>query len=149
MSFIFNDHQQLSLFDSLTFLSERKQKMLESSWAHQFSQEIFVNINEMLFAPLYSSSTNSRPNAPINVIVGAMMLAEFNGISEDEMIETMEFDFRYQYALHTTSFEKQPISDRTFSRFRERVSAYELVTGIDLVHECMVSLSDHICKSWT
>ena len=146
MSFILNDHQQLSLFDSLTFLSERKQKMLESSWAHQFSQEIFVNINEMLFAPLYSSSTNSRPNAPINVIVGAMMLAEFNGISEDEMIETMEFDFRYQYALHTTSFEKQPISDRTFSRFRERVSAYELVTGIDLVHECMVSLSDHICK---
>ena len=136
MSFILNDHQQLSLFDSLTFLSERKQKMLESSWAHQFSQEIFVNINEMLFAPLYSSSTNSRPNAPINVIVGAMMLAEFNGISEDEMIETMEFDFRYQYALHTTSFEKQPISDRTFSRFRERVSAYELVTGIDLVsHE--------------
>ncbi|SDB60319.1 hypothetical protein SAMN02910263_03170, partial [Butyrivibrio sp. INlla16] len=59
MSFILNDHQQLSLFDSLTFLSERKQKMLESSWAHQFSQEIFVNINEMLFAPLYSSSTNS------------------------------------------------------------------------------------------
>ena len=101
----------MSLFDSLTFLPERKQKMLENSWAHQFSQEIFVNINEMIFAPLYSSNTNSRPNTPINVLVGAMMLSEFNGLTEDEMIETMEFDFRYQYALHTTSFEKQPISD--------------------------------------
>ncbi len=52
MSFVLNDHQQMSLFDSLTFLSERKQRMLENSWAHHFSQEIFVNINEMMFAPL-------------------------------------------------------------------------------------------------
>jgi len=27
------------------------------------------------------------------------------------------FDIRYQYALRTTSFEEQPLSDRTLSRF--------------------------------
>lgn len=144
MSFVTNEYQQLSLFDSLGFLSERKQRILDKSWAEAFSEHIFSHIDEMIFAPLYSEKTNSRPNAPINVIVGALILKEFNGLSDDEILEECECDFRYQYALHTTSFENQPISDRTFSRFRERNAAYELVTGIDLIHTCMVSLAEDI-----
>lgn len=146
MSFKTNEYQQLSLFDSLGFLSERKQRILDKSWAKPFSDHIFSNIDEMIFAPLYSEKANSRPNAPVNVIVGALILKEFNGLSDDEMFEECECDFRYQYALHTTSFENQPISDRTFSRFRERNAAYELVTGIDLIHTCMVKLAEDIRK---
>ena len=67
---------------------------------------------------------------------------EFNGLSDDELIEECEFDFRYQYALHTNSFKDQPLSNRTFSRFRERNAAYELVTGRDLIHECTVLAAD-------
>ena len=100
----------------------------------------------MMFAPLYSDKKNSRPNAPINVIVGVLILKELNGLTDDESLEECEFDFRYQYALHTTSYEKQPISDRTFSRFREGNAAYELVTGKDLIHDCMVSLAENIRK---
>ena len=100
----------------------------------------------MMFAPLYSDKKNSRPNAPINVIVGALILKELNGLTDDEILEECEFDFRYQYALHTTSYEKQPISDRTFSHFHERNAAYELVTGKDLIHDCMVSLAENIRK---
>lgn len=146
MSFVLNGTQQISLFDSLAFLSERKQRMLDKSWAKYFSDHIFSNINEMIFAPLYSEKTNSRPNAPINVIVGALILKELTGLTDDEIIEECEFDFRFQYALHTTSFENQPISDRTFSRFRERNAAYELTTGIDLIHTCIVSLAEEIRK---
>jgi len=144
MSFVRNSCQQFSLFDSLGFLSERKQRMLEKSWAKAFSDHIFVNIDEMIFAPLYSEKTNSRPNAPINVIVGALLLKEFTGLTDDEIREECEFDLRFQYALHTTSFEVQPLSDRTFSRFRERTAAYQLTTGKDLIHDCMVSLAEHI-----
>ena len=99
-----------------------------------------------MFAPLYSDKKNSRPNAPVNVIVGALILKELNGLTDDEIIEECEFDFRYQYALHTTSYENQPLSDRTFSRFRERNAAYELVTGKDLIHDCMVSLAESLRK---
>ena len=144
MSFVPNDHQQLSLFDSLGFLSQRKRRMLENSWAETFSSHIFTHIDEHIFAPLYSEKTNSRPNAPINVIVGALILKEFTGMTDDEIRESCEFDFRFQYALHTTSFEEQPISDRTFSRFRECCEAYELTTGEDLIHQCIVSLSEEI-----
>lgn len=146
MSFVLNNYQQISLFDSLGFLSERKQKILNKSWAKPFSDHIFSNIDEMMFAPLYSDKKNSRPNAPVNVIVGALILKELNGLTDDEIIEECEFDFRYQYALHTTSYENQPLSDRTFSRFRERNAAYELATGKDLIHDCITSLSESIRK---
>lgn len=51
------------------------------------------------------------------------------------------FDIRYQYALHTTSFEEQPLNDRTLGRFRARCNAYEELTGIDLIHDCIIRLS--------
>ena len=146
MSFVLNDSQQLSLFDSLGFMRERKLRILERSWAKPFSDHIFTKIDESIFAPLFSASTNSRPNAPINVIVGALILKELTGMSDDEVMDACELDLRFQYALHTTSFEVQPISDRTFSRFRTRCAAYELTTGIDLIHDCIVKLSDDIRK---
>ena len=79
--------------------------MLERSWAQAFSDHIFTRINEHIFAPLYSEKTNSRPNAPINVVVGALILKDFTNLTDEEITESCEFDFRYQYALHTTSFE--------------------------------------------
>ena len=67
--------------------SKRKQKILEKSWEKPFSDIIFSNIDEMIFAPLYSDKRNSRPNAPVNVIVGALILKELNGLTDDEIIE--------------------------------------------------------------
>ena len=142
MSFVPNSYQQISLFDKLAFLSQRKQRMLEKSWAQAFSNHIFTRINEHIFAPLYSEKMNSRPNAPINVLVGALILKDFTNLTDKELTEACEFDFRYQYALHTTSFEDQPVSERTLSRFRSRLAAYELTTGEDLLHQCFIEMAD-------
>ena len=83
---------QISLFDKLAFLSRRKQQMLEKSWAQTFSDHIFTRINEHIFAPLYSEKTNSRPNAPINVVVGALILKDFSGFNDEE-ITAKDYDF--------------------------------------------------------
>ena len=144
MSFVPNSAQQISLFDKLAFLSKRKQKMIEKSWAQAFSDYIFTRINEHLFAPLSSEKTNSRPNAPINVVVGALILKDFTNLTDEEITEACEFDFRYQYALHTTSFEDQPVSERSLSRFRSRLAAYELTTGEELLHQCFVEMAESI-----
>jgi hypothetical protein len=146
MSFVLNSSQQISLFDKLAFLSRRKQQMLEKSWAQAFSDHIFTRINEHIFAPLYSEKTNSRPNAPVNVVVGALILKDFTNLTDEGITEACEFDFRYQYALHTTSFEDQPVSERSLSRFRSRLAAYELTTGEDLLHKCFVEMADDMCK---
>ena len=146
MSFVPNSYQQISLFDKLAFLSRRKQQLLEKSWAHAFSTHIFTRINEHIFAPLYSEKMNSRPNAPINVLVSALILKDYTGLTDEEITEACEFDFRYQYALHTTCFEDQPVSERTLSRFRSRLAAYELTTGEDLLHQCFVEMADGLRK---
>lgn len=145
MAFFSNDNQQLTLDDSTFNLSEREKKFLEKSWAKPFADKIFPAIREEDFSVLYSNKA-SRPNTPVNVIVGALILKEVLGLTDDEMVQSLMFDIRFQYALHTTSFEEQPLSDRTLSRFRARNLAYETETGIDLIHNCITSLSREISE---
>lgn len=145
MAFVANDSQQLSLYDSTFSLTEREKKFLEKSWAKVFAEKIFPAIREEDFAVLYSNKA-SRPNTPVNVIIGALILKEVLGVTDDEMVEGLMFDLRYQYALHTTSFEEQPLSDRTLSRFRARCLAYETETGIDLIHGCITGLAREIAE---
>lgn len=147
MAFILNpsEQQQLSLFDYYENLTEREKKFLEKSWAKYFSDYIFPKIYEKLYAALYSGKY-SRPNTPVNVQVGALLIKELANLSDDELDSSLMFDIRFQYALHTTSFIDQPLSDRTLGRFRARCNAYEEETGIDLLHDTICSLSDEMAK---
>ena len=75
MSFVKNDNQQLTLLDSTFNLTEREKRMLEKSWAKTFADKVFPAIDENIFSVLYSEKA-SRPNTPVNVIVGALILKE-------------------------------------------------------------------------
>lgn len=75
MSYRANQCQQLSIFDRSLHLTERERKCLENSWAKVFSDEIFPAIDEERFRVLYSDNA-SRPNTPVNVIVGALIIKE-------------------------------------------------------------------------
>lgn len=145
MSFKTNSYQQLSFTDSFGCLTSREQKALERSWAKVFAEDIFPFIDEEPFRVLYSAGA-SRPNTPVNVCIGALIIKEIFGISDDEIVENLMLDPRYQYALHTTSCAEQPISDKTLSRFRKRCYDYEAVYGIDLFRDCIKGLSNQIAK---
>ena len=145
MSFKENTYQQISFTDSFSGLTAREQKALEKSWAKVFADEIFPAIDEKRFSVLYSDKA-SRPNTPVNVIVGALIIKELFDYSDDEMVENLMLDFRLQYALHTTSFEEQPLSDKTLSRFRRRCYDYETLYNKELYHDCVKDLSASIAK---
>lgn len=145
MSFKPNDVQQISLFDSFSNLTAREQKALQNSWANIFAEEIFPKIDEKPFAVLYSEKA-SRPNTPVNVIIGACIIKELFDYSDDEMVEGLMLDLRLQYALHTTSFTEQPLSDKTLSRFRRRCYDYEQIHGIDLYKKAISDYSAEIAK---
>lgn len=144
MSFVTNPCQQLSLDDSTYQLTDRERRFLEKSWGTYFADHVFPYIDEQMFSVLYSDNKASRPNTPVNVLFGANILKENFGQTDDEIIEALMFDVRYQVALHTTSFKEQPLSDKSLERFRRRLLEYEAETGIDLVHECMVRLSSQM-----
>ena len=128
MSFRKNEVQQMTFSDTRFGLTPREQKALKNSWAQLFAEEIFPSIDESRFEALYSDKA-SRPNTPVNVIIGALILKELFDKSDDELVEDILLDPRFQLALHTTSFEEQPVSDKTFSRFRERCYDYERLHG--------------------
>ncbi len=94
---------------------------------------------------LYSDKA-SRPNTPVNVIVGALIIKELFGISDDMVVENLMLDPRYQYALHTTSFEEQPLSDKSLTRFRLRCYNYEQVHGVDLLSGMVKDLAQSSAK---
>jgi hypothetical protein len=146
MSFRKNDSQQMTLFDNALFgLTAREQKALERSWAKVFAEDVFPSIDESRFSVLYSDK-GSRPNTPVNVIVGALLIKELFDLSDDDVVENLLLDPRYQYALHTTSFEEQPLSDKSLTRFRQRCYDYERTHGIDLYHDCIKDLAGKTAK---
>lgn len=145
MSFKANDCQKLSLDDSFMTLTEREKNALEKSWAKIFADEIFPAIDEERFSVLYSDKA-SRSNAPVNVIIDILIIQELFDYSDDEIVENLMLDLHLQYALHTTSFAEQPISDKTLGSFRKRCYDYETLHGVDLYHNCVKDLSSKIAK---
>lgn len=73
----------------------------------------------------YHSNNASRPNSPINVVIGLLIIKEIFQQSDEELIGSLHFDIRYQYALWTTDYEKQTMSINTLTNFRTRVVEYE------------------------
>ena len=145
MAFISNESQQLSFHDSLKVLTAREEKFLSRSWASWFAEHVFPEIDEQIFAPLYSRH-GSRPNTPVNVLVGALVLKNLFHLTDEGVMESLLFDLRFQYALHTTSFEEQPLSDRSFGRFRERCRVYREETGVDLLAVQMERLAPRLAE---
>ena len=119
-------------------------RFLKQSPMYKFGELVFPKINEERFAVLYSNHKFSRPNTPVNVIIGALMIKELLGLTDEELFESILFDVRIQYALHTINAPEQPFSDRTLSRFRERLANYEMATGVDLLKDEVVKLSAEI-----
>ena len=135
MSFQLNNAQQMAMYDSLLSLTERERKYLNNSWAETFSKKIFPSIAEDRFSVLYNDNPASRPNNPVNVYFGLLILREIFNQSDGEALNSLMFDIRYQHALHTTSFQEQPVSKNSLTNFRAAVYKYNQEHGIDLIQE--------------
>jgi len=62
-------HLQPVLISNVNDLPEKHRKRLESSWAGVFYRETFCRLDERPFEVLYADFP-SRPNIPVNVLVG-------------------------------------------------------------------------------
>ena len=135
-----NSMQQLNLDDKIVNMPKYLRRNLEKSWATPFHKYVFSKINEDRFEVLYSDIV-SRPNVPVNVLIALLILKENFGLSDEDLVGSLHFDMRFQYALGTTSYEKQPVSINTLYNFRSRVLEYEKLTGRDLIKEEIESIA--------
>jgi len=70
-----------------------------------------------------------------NVYFGLLILREIFNQSDEEALNSLMFDIRYQHALHTTSFKEQPVSKNSLTNFRAAVYRYNQEHGVDLIQQ--------------
>ena len=116
---------------------------LHHSWAEYFFHHIFSKINEERFAVLFSDKY-SRPNTPVNILVGLLILKEMNHWIDEEMMGALYFDYRVQYALGITNFERERLCINTVSNFRGRLYEYAEEQDRDLLAEEVSALTKEL-----
>ena len=134
-------HFQLPLTSNVDELPEKLRKHLDSSWSGVFYREVFCRLDETPFAVLYADCP-SRPNVPINVLVGLEYLKAGNGWSDEEMLEVFGYDVQVRYALGYRQLGEGDFDERTLYYFRERLSRYMQETGINLVEKAFEQVTD-------
>ena len=70
----------------------------QKPWAKIFADELFPAIDEKRFSVLYSEQ-ESRPNTPVNVIVGALIIKEMFELSNhnlEQALQCLEKDISQQ-----------------------------------------------------
>lgn len=143
--FVANDkHRQLDMFDSISTLPEEELELLEKSWAGTFYREVFCRLEEKLFAVLYSEEA-SRPNVPVNILVGLEILKAGHGWSDEEMIHNFYFNVQVRYALGLRTLGEGHFELRTVYNFRQRLSQHMQETGENLIEQAFEKLSGEQC----
>lgn len=124
-------HRQQDIFGLEPQLSPELRKRLHGSKEYAFYKEVFCRIPEELFAELYEAEPASRPNAPINVLVGAMILQHLRDWTFEELLDRMAFDLKVRAALGLWSLAEEPFCRATLFNFQNRLREHMGRTGQD------------------
>lgn len=134
-------HLQPLLISNVNDLPEEQRQRLESSWAGEFYREFFCRIREETFAVLYADLP-SRPNTPINVLLGLETLKAGYGWSDEELYDHFNFDLQVRYALGYHGLHEGHFELRTLYNFRQRLSKYDQEHGLNLVAQAFEDITD-------
>jgi len=134
-------HLQAPLMSDLDLLSAKAQKRLDKSWAGAFYREFFCRLDETPFAVLYSDEA-SRPNIPVNVLVGLESLKAGFGWSDEEMYDAFSYNVQVRYALGYRNLADGEFELRTVYNFRHRLSEHMAKTGENLLERAFAHITD-------
>ena len=134
-------HLQPMLISNVQELPEKHQQRLDQSWAGVFYRETFCRLKEEPFAVLYKD-TPSRPNIPVNVLIGLDTLKSGFGWSDEELYDHYMFDLQVRYALGYHNLNEGEFDVRTLYNFRQRLSHYNQKHGVNLLVAAFEDITD-------
>jgi len=140
-------HQQRKMFTAVDQLPKTARKLLEGSWAQTFYDEYFSKIDEKVFSVLYSNK-KSRPNTPVNILMGFETLKSGFGWSDEELYNHFLFDLQVRYALGLQDFDEEYFDLRTIYYFRGALCEYERTEGINLIQKATEKITDKQIKKF-
>ncbi|MCK5200748.1 MAG: transposase, partial [Spirochaetales bacterium] len=106
-----------------------------------FYDEYFSRIDEKVFSVLYSNK-KSRPNTPVNILMGFETLKSGFGWSDEELYNHFLFDLQVRYALGLQDFDEEYFDLRTIYYFRGALCEYERAEGINLIQKATEKITD-------
>lgn len=113
--FVKTDSQR-SLFECEFLLPPEKVNRLKKSWAEPFRERILPLIDEELFRDAFSEVTG-RPNKSINMLVCLHLLKEWNDLTDEQVLDQVEYNLQWHYALGIESGPAH-ICQKTLHNFR-------------------------------
>ena len=138
---MFKSNNQVELFSFQNqLLNNEQQNLLEKTPETAFHNIVFSNIKESDYKVLFSEK-GSRPNAPVNVLVSALILKERKSWSYDELMASISFDLRTKTAFGLSTIDNKPFSRATLFNFQNRMAEYEQATGINLLEKTFDNLT--------
>lgn len=140
-------HQQRKMFTTIDQLPPAAKKRLERSWAQCFYRDYFSKIDETTFAVLYSKK-KSRPNTPVNILVGFETLKSGFGWSDEELYDHFLFDLQIRYALGIHDLDEGYFDLRTIYNFRASLVEYEDLYQVNLIKKATEKITDEQIKQF-
>ena len=112
--------RQRTLFETEHQLVESVRRRLKCTWAEGFQSKVLPILlgAEEDFAPLYSDGTG-RPNWSAARMLGICILQEMLGLDDQDALDSVAFDVRWQHALGLEPQEAY-LSRRSLVEFRSR-----------------------------
>lgn len=134
-------HLQPPLISSVSQLAAKHRQRLDNSWAGEFYREFFSRLKEEPFAALYAD-VPSRPNIPVNVLVGLETLKAGFGWSDEELYDHFTYDLQVRYALGLHELGQGDFELRTLYNFRQRLSHFNQQHATNLLAQAFVDITD-------
>jgi hypothetical protein len=139
-------HTQGSLFSPVFMLSEGKRKKLRESEEQLFYELIFSKIKEEDFACLYSEK-ESRPNAPVNAMVAALILMHRKNWTYEQLFKEIDFNLLTRAAFGLQTLDETPFCVASLFNFQNRINEYGAKNGINLFEKVFDHLTEEELKS--
>lgn len=124
-------HRQQDFFGLAARLPQHIWDLLKESQEYAFYEEIFCRIPESVFADLYDGSPATRPNSPVNRLIGALILQHMRDWTFEELMDRLVFDLKVRAALGLWTVEEMAFCRATLFNFQKRVRQYMGETGRD------------------
>jgi len=93
------NHKQLEIFDSWSFLSPIRRRMLEQSWAGLFKEEILCELPVRKLKPFFNDGFG-RPTKELHTALGVLILQQAFDLTDKETVNQLAFNIQWHYALN-------------------------------------------------
>ena len=134
-------HLQADMFGMQSTMPESLKKHAIKSEEHHFYNLIFCNINVDIFSVLYSDK-KSRPNAPINSMVSALILQNRRVWIYNELFQNIRFNLLVRIALGLDDLVTMPFCCATLFNFQNRLNDHFIKTGENLLEQVFDHLTE-------